>query len=58
VVGVPFWADSALLAAAGIPTVLFGPGGEGAHATVEWVDLAQAQRCADVLLAVALEFCA
>ena len=25
-IGVPFWADSALLADAGIPTVLFGPG--------------------------------
>jgi acetylornithine deacetylase len=58
VVGVPFWADSALLAAAGIPTVLFGPGGEGAHAVVEWVDLGETRRCADVLLATALEFCA
>lgn len=29
-VGVSYWADSALLAAAGIPTVLFGPAGEGA----------------------------
>ena len=34
-------ADSAVFAAAGIPTVIFGPGGEGAHAAVEWVDLAQ-----------------
>ncbi|MGH3012679.1 MAG: M20/M25/M40 family metallo-hydrolase, partial [Gaiellaceae bacterium] len=32
VFGVPFWADSALLATAGIPTVVFGPAGEGAHA--------------------------
>jgi acetylornithine deacetylase len=56
--GEAFWADSALLAAAGIPTVLFGPGGEGAHAVVEWVDLASAERCRDVLVAVAAEFCA
>jgi acetylornithine deacetylase len=55
--GEPFWADSALLAAAGIPTVLYGPGGEGAHAVVEWVDLAQAERCRAVLTAVAVEFC-
>jgi acetylornithine deacetylase len=56
-IGVPFWADSALLAAAGIPTVVFGPGGDGAHAVVEWVDLALAERCAEIYLAVAEEFC-
>jgi acetylornithine deacetylase len=55
--GVPFWADSALLAAAGIPTVLYGPAGEGAHAEVEWVDLASLERCVDVYVAVAKEFC-
>ena len=58
VVGVPFWADSAVFAAAGIPTVLFGPKGEGAHADVEWVDLASVERCKDVYLAVACELCA
>ena len=58
VVGVPFWADSALLAAAGIPTVVFGPAGEGAHAVEEWVDLASAERCAEVYAAVARELCA
>jgi len=56
--GEAFWTDAALLADAGIPTVLYGPGGEGAHAAVEWVDLAQAERCRDVLVAVATEFCA
>jgi acetylornithine deacetylase len=55
--GVPYWADSALLSAAGIPTVLFGPVGEGAHATVEWVDLSSVERVRDVLIAVAREFC-
>jgi acetylornithine deacetylase len=56
-VGVPFWADSALLADAGIPTVLFGPGGEGAHAEVEWVEMADLERCAEIYLAVATELC-
>jgi acetylornithine deacetylase len=51
------WMDSAILAGAGVPTVVFGPGGEGAHAVREWVDLASVERCADVLLAVASEFC-
>ncbi len=58
VVGVPFWADSGLLGAAGIPTVLYGPRGEGLHAEVEWVDIASAERCVDVYLAVAAEVCA
>lgn len=57
VVGVGFWADSALLSAAGIPTVLFGPSGEGAHAAVEWVDLASVERCAALYLSVAESFC-
>jgi acetylornithine deacetylase len=56
--GEAFWADSALLAAAGIPTVLFGPAGDGAHAAVEWVDLTSAQRCREVYAAVAAELCA
>jgi acetylornithine deacetylase/succinyl-diaminopimelate desuccinylase-like protein len=57
-IGVPYWADSALFAAAGIPTVVFGPCGEGAHAAVEWVDTASAERCAEIYAAVAAEYCA
>jgi acetylornithine deacetylase len=51
------WMDSAILGAAGIPTVIFGPTGEGLHAVVEWVDLESVEQCASVLLAVAEEFC-
>jgi acetylornithine deacetylase/succinyl-diaminopimelate desuccinylase-like protein len=58
IIGQAWWCDSALLAAAGIPTVIFGPGGTGAHATVEWADLEQLQRCSDVLIATVREFCA
>jgi acetylornithine deacetylase len=57
-VGVSYWADSALLAEAGIPTVLFGPRGEGAHAEVEWVDVESLERCVEIYLAVAGELCA
>jgi acetylornithine deacetylase len=52
------WMDAAFLSAANIPTIVFGPSGAGAHAVEEWVDLESVQRCADVLLAVAAEFCA
>jgi acetylornithine deacetylase len=58
IVGVPFWADATILAAAGIPTVIFGPGGAGAHAAEEWVSLAQTRQCADILTATIAEFCA
>ncbi len=56
-VGATFWMDSALLGAAGIPTAIFGPRGAGPHADVEWVELASAQACADVLAATARVFC-
>ena len=56
--GVAFWADSALLADAGIPTVVYGPIVGGIHGTDEWVDLASLERCREAYLAVAKEICA
>jgi acetylornithine deacetylase len=52
------WMDAAFISAAGIPTVVFGPDGGGAHAIEEWVELASVRECAEVLLAAAVEFCA
>lgn len=57
-VGHTGWMDSALLSSAGIPTVIFGPGGEGAHAVVEWSNLEHVEQCAKILTAIAEEFCA
>jgi acetylornithine deacetylase len=51
------WMDSALLSAAGIPTVIYGPDGDGAHAASEWVDLASVDQCRQVYVATAREFC-
>lgn len=34
-----FWTDAALLHDAGIPSVVFGPGGGGIHENDEWLDL-------------------
>jgi acetylornithine deacetylase len=56
-VGETPWMDAAILSAAGIPTVVFGPAGAGAHAVVEWVDLESVEQCAQVLLATAVAFC-
>lgn len=58
IVGVSFWADSALLAEAGIPTVVFGPLGGGAHAEVEWVDVESLEQCVEIYVGVAAELCA
>jgi acetylornithine deacetylase len=57
IAGVPFWTDAALLSAAGIPAVLFGPTGSGAHADEEWVDLDSVRTCAEIYLATARQFC-
>ena len=57
VVGVAYWMDMALLNAAQIPTVAFGPVGEGAHADVEWVDLASLETCVRVYLRAAELIC-
>ncbi len=56
-IGVAYWMDMALMNAAGIPTVCYGPSGEGAHADVEWVDLASVERCVDVYVEVAKRLC-
>jgi acetylornithine deacetylase len=57
-VGWAGWMDSALLSAAGIPTVVYGPGGEGSHAAVEWANLDHLEILREVLIATAREFCA
>jgi acetylornithine deacetylase len=48
-IGVGYWTDAAIFDAAGIPTVIYGPAGEGAHSAVEWVDLDSVVGCARVL---------
>jgi acetylornithine deacetylase len=48
-VGLSFWADSALMGQAGIPSVLFGPIGRGAHAVDEWVSSRSLTNVCEVL---------
>ncbi|MFO7707483.1 MAG: M20/M25/M40 family metallo-hydrolase [Desulfobacterales bacterium] len=50
--GLSFWADSAIMGTAGIPSVLFGPTGHGAHAVDEWVSLESLVKIQEVLLKV------
>jgi acetylornithine deacetylase len=58
IAGMSYWADSAFLSAAGIPTVLYGPEGEGAHADTEWVSRTGTQTVATVLTRLARDICA
>jgi acetylornithine deacetylase len=55
--GVSYWADAALLGGAGIPTVMFGVAGAGAHAATEYVELQSLGQLAEILAATIVTFC-
>ena len=57
VTGASFWTDAAVLGHAGIPSVLFGPGGAGLHSTEEYVHVADVLLCRDALAELARRFC-
>ncbi|MFI5178133.1 MAG: M20/M25/M40 family metallo-hydrolase, partial [Vicinamibacterales bacterium] len=54
--GMSFWTDAAILAAAGTPSVLFGPRGAGLHSLSEHVIIEDLYTCRDVLVNVAREW--
>jgi len=56
-IGKPFWMASAILADAGVETVIIGPIGGGAHTGEEWVDLQSLEDLAGVLAEAAMEYC-
>ena len=54
--GLSFWTDAAILGQAGIPSVLFGPGGAGLHSSEEYVRIAEVVSCRDTLASLALNW--
>jgi len=56
-IGKPFWMDSALLADAGVETVIIGPVGNGAHTTDEWIDVGSLEDLAAILARAAVSYC-
>jgi acetylornithine deacetylase len=52
------WMDAALLAEAGVETVVMGPLGAGEHSAVEWVDIGTVVQMAEILARTATEYCA
>jgi acetylornithine deacetylase len=57
IIGMSFWTDAAVLGAAGIPSMLFGPTGAGLHGIEEWVDVPSVLTCRDALVGLAREWC-
>jgi len=57
VAGAPYWTDAALLQAAGIPTLVLGPRGDGLHAADEHVELASVGALERILTGIAESFC-
>jgi acetylornithine deacetylase len=55
--GMNAWADSALMQAAGIPTVMFGPLGGNFHAPDEWVSIGEIVQAAAMLERAVVRFC-
>jgi acetylornithine deacetylase len=55
--GMAAWTDTALLAAAGIPGVVFGPSGRGLHGKEEYVELDSVVKCSEVLLETIFSAC-
>lgn len=56
-IGQPWWTEMSLMTQAGIPSVLYGPSGAGAHAAVEWVDAESIVTCAMVMAQALCDFC-
>lgn len=55
--GEPWWMDSALMGEHGIPTVVIGPTGDGAHAKIEYVEINSVVTLANILEKTVIEFC-
>jgi acetylornithine deacetylase len=57
ITGASFWTDAAVLGHAGIPSILFGPGGAGLHSIEEYVNVGDVAMCRDALVELAFRFC-
>ena len=56
--GEPFWTDAGLIAEAGIPCVVIGVAGGGAHADEEWATTSSIEQLAEIVERAIVRFCA
>lgn len=56
--GEPFWTDAGLILEAGIPCLLLGVDGGGAHADTEWATVESIEQLTDILEGAIRGFCA
>jgi acetylornithine deacetylase len=56
--GEPFWTDAGLIHDAGIPCLLIGVDGGGAHADTEWATTGSIEQLTDILEGAIRSFCA
>lgn len=57
VVSVPFWCDASLLGQAGIPSIVYGPKGEGLHSKEEFADVESLQEQTRIFEQMIVEMC-
>jgi acetylornithine deacetylase len=57
ITGAAYWTDAALLAEAGMESVLIGPTGKGLHSEEEWVELDSVYALAQILAETAILYC-
>ncbi|CAN5370106.1 ArgE/DapE family deacylase [soil metagenome] len=55
--GEPFWTDAGLIAEAGIPCVVIGVAGGGAHADEEWATTESIEQLAEIVERAIVRFC-
>lgn len=55
--GEPFWTDAGLIAEAGIPCVIIGVDGGGAHADEEWATTRSIEQLAQIIECTTVAFC-
>lgn len=55
--GKAFWCDAGLLNQSGIPSIVYGPKGEGLHGKEEWVSASSIREVTDVLETTIRKFC-
>lgn len=53
----PFWTDASLMLETGIPCLLFGADGYGAHAAEEWVEVESVRQLTQILEGVINDWC-